>query len=1596
MNDSQHAVGERVELGWPLRFVDYVTICGLDSQLIAVSIPELEQEERAAANAAAAAETDALAKVGDPDPLTDPAAAEQLSETSPGLSAGAAAVPGLGSGAAGAGAGAATARPVRPPRSSPSSSSSSSSAAAAATGTTTTPTTATTTTTAAEAASDSAGSSNGASAAGSGNSSQESSAAPSRSNSNATSIHPSSMSAASSQVSVNNGGAASELSTSSSSSSLSSVLAAGADGIAPLRVGYQPALLCRFPAEDHADSPFPLSIEQFCFPSRAFLHEIEAPTSSSHQADPSGARRGSNLSTSSNASRDSGIGSTASASISASTAALDSHASSDADATMPGISLVHVVPPPKFHTFVLTEISGTRLHGCCLTFYEQVDDKTLAVLRERMAVWEKAQAAKRARTLAAMSAKIKLEEGIAARLDEKQRDLVAMQRSQPGSVVVQAEIAQIAQLLEDSREKVLLYRDFRQKAVGMTTQPLVASRVLAPKSICTISHWPLYSVFGDYLKKIFCMLKRPEGLDVPLERYFVHMCYEVPLPPPGKMEVKLSLGDTDIFVSRPAVNDYYPLIADLPIELLFKSLDLPNIVKLFGCMLLERKIVFYSDNLSLLHACVDTLSQLLYPFHWQHVYIPVLPFAMVSVLEAPMPFVIGLPGALRPLPLPADDIIKVDLDANTVSTSTGSGETMGFDDQVAPADLIPVLPPVLEKLLLHKLKQAHANLFGRLDAELLNADATPRTADLAFPDGLDSYRPANDLPKNSIIPKGDKLRRKPELARVRTQPGLNVEGILSSSASTSPASTSASSSTSSTPVNSTTPLSAPSSFAALGQPASSAPLATSSANANVDSTPQASVRENKWRHTLAPTSGSLSPSFDVTKQPPSRQPPPPPSAPARQSAVPTSPSSATLADNSASLTSSSISSGDGTPADSDARPPKPAKPRMSPAVRRPPAVAPTDASPAPAAPEPPASSPPASSPLVQPQSTTPPMSEWLHGKISAVDAENMLISTGVKGSFLVRESQTKAGAFTISLRRVDVVESGSLNAQSVSHFRIEPVGAQFSCGGRVFDSITDIVARYMKDPISPGVCLSTPMPPAPAELPPPVSPRNLSGNPSFSRANRHTMVSMPLTVRERLRGIGDAPAATQTPPAAPASAAVPASAAPMPPPPARQASLRGVRPQTMFVGSGPASTTTPAAAAAAAAAAQASPTSAASDSAVSPSSASSTSSTSSSLFYFSTDQSAPTAAFSEKHEYNPASNDATYMRDHIFEPKKFNSKVKTCVYCSGNVTGINARQALECERCSIACHKKCMAFVTSSCRIAFVPAGVRKAFLRIMLTILKNYRQFLNTPELDDDNSTGEEWFNKEAFLASHDKELRPFVAQVLDTQSFSQFTLDRMERPPSDFEVLFFDESLKERQNRKFTKLTKEATPFLSDNRFRVSETIAARSPSLPAGCASSSTVYSRVPVELNPALLSYTVATPIINDRALDNLKAHATSVTRRVKMMKLQKMKRMYEVLGRFQNTEAQLEAVQQSLLFGTCIDEVERTLATVAMSEAAMATAPVGVLQESLRQLHNAQARLADAADVSDADRWYKEAWDLTMHQLVSLIVTFESALAKHNA
>lgn len=84
---------------------------------------------------------------------------------------------------------------------------------------------------------------------------------------------------------------------------------------------------------------------------------------------------------------------------------------------------------------------------------------------------------------------------------------------------------------------------------------------------------------------------------------------------------------------------------------------------------MESRIILLSSHTAMLNLVSRAITELLFPFQWNGVFIPVLPARLLQALEAPCPYIVGIERRYENLELPSDDFVLVDLDQDVIEST---------------------------------------------------------------------------------------------------------------------------------------------------------------------------------------------------------------------------------------------------------------------------------------------------------------------------------------------------------------------------------------------------------------------------------------------------------------------------------------------------------------------------------------------------------------------------------------------------------------------------------------------------------------------------------------------------------------------------------------------------------------------------------------------------------------------------------------------------------------------------------------------------------------------------------------------------------------
>lgn len=281
-----------------------------------------------------------------------------------------------------------------------------------------------------------------------------------------------------------------------------------------------------------------------------------------------------------------------------------------------GLSVSENQELPVFHHFVLTSANGTRLYAVALIFYEKLEPlKTLSLISE-------------------MRGYIKeMRRSNAQKFEQLKSSLPSWLRQENSSPI----------------------------------SPRSYSEIYSPIAFVGVSTFPFFDTILHVLKSLYRISISESPL--PIERFVSNVIHEVPVPPRGRIEVQFSCGDNVITISRPMPNEL-PLI-DVDVAKVFQLLSLDNVLAVFLSMICEQKIIFSSSSVSVLTIVAETMTSFLFPFQWQGVYMPLLPYTLMEMLHAPVPYIAGILNSYisRSFNSLPNDVVLVDLDRDQIFLS---------------------------------------------------------------------------------------------------------------------------------------------------------------------------------------------------------------------------------------------------------------------------------------------------------------------------------------------------------------------------------------------------------------------------------------------------------------------------------------------------------------------------------------------------------------------------------------------------------------------------------------------------------------------------------------------------------------------------------------------------------------------------------------------------------------------------------------------------------------------------------------------------------------------------------------------------------------
>jgi hypothetical protein len=193
--------------------------------------------------------------------------------------------------------------------------------------------------------------------------------------------------------------------------------------------------------------------------------------------------------------------------------------------------------------------------------------------------------------------------------------------------------------------------------------------IYLPYSFSLVSSYPNFKSLEKCLDCIFSLINNKDTESNLITDLLNNLIYEIPSPLNNQVYTFFLPNSTNPVQIYNFIFNDIPKINKSP-TILFKYLSIENIILIHHLLLLERKILFVTENceFDIMSKISEVFLELLYPIKWVDIYIPIISVDMLKYLQTFMPFVIGIDISMMNLAKEnlENEIYLVHLHKNTV------------------------------------------------------------------------------------------------------------------------------------------------------------------------------------------------------------------------------------------------------------------------------------------------------------------------------------------------------------------------------------------------------------------------------------------------------------------------------------------------------------------------------------------------------------------------------------------------------------------------------------------------------------------------------------------------------------------------------------------------------------------------------------------------------------------------------------------------------------------------------------------------------------------------------------------------------------------
>lgn len=457
-------------------------------------------------------------------------------------------------------------------------------------------------------------------------------------------------------------------------------------------------------------------------------------------------------------------------------------------------------PRSTWHGFAMTSDDNSKIYGICAIVWMPLNSDASANIERQCEDWRQRHMTNEERELAASLGQRLASER--ASLSQLLSRLPTMMSGSPDREALEDQISAV-------EERITLMTDLLRpvrhgaasKIEGLTSGE---TGLWTPRAYGILGRdGNLTGFWKEWLRAVIVPMMDGSVLRVPpshprygkwqpLERYVINLCTEALSPISSKTQVELSVRELRLFARKEAINEL-PGSRNTDLYAFFRALSLENIVSLFECALAESRIIFVSSHTAMLHLATKALASLLYPLSWASIFIPVLPVRLVSALEAPCPYIVGIERRYD-VEFPEDDFVYVDLDHDAIEINMPAPPALPRQQRRKLMSLLQIAAPHRDRFGVQKGPPPYAmetfpyDSFSSENSAMFFPSAAPSTLDKCVSQNSINFGETQAPTKPRPIIFNAFLQAKNERAKTGDRPNTSKSSSGSPPSSLSPSS----------------------------------------------------------------------------------------------------------------------------------------------------------------------------------------------------------------------------------------------------------------------------------------------------------------------------------------------------------------------------------------------------------------------------------------------------------------------------------------------------------------------------------------------------------------------------------------------------------------------------------------------------------------------------------------------------------------------------------------------------------------------------------------------------------------------------------------